>query len=149
MLSLILTASIGATSFHHPLSLEELSARAEQVVVGEVTSLGQEMQDGLPWTVATLRVEDSLKGKSSTTLTLRYPGGMLPGGVEYRVVGTPTLYEGDEVVAFVQNGSPVALAQGVLRIQDEHHLWTAEGLHFHEGELAPFYALDEVRAAID
>ncbi len=149
MLSLILTASIGATSFHHPLSLEELSARAEKVVVGEVTSLSQEMQNGLPWTVVTLRVEDSLKGPSSATLTLRYPGGMLPGGVEYRVVGTPTLYEGDEVVAFVQNGAPVALAQGVLRIQDEHHLWTAEGLHFHEGELAPFYALDEVRAAID
>ena len=39
MLSLILTASIGATSFHHPLSLEELSARAEKVVVGEVLSL--------------------------------------------------------------------------------------------------------------
>ena len=149
MLPLILTASITATSFHHPLSLEELGLRAERVVVGEVTSLDQEMQDGLPWTVVTLRVEDSLKGTDSPTLTLRYPGGMLPDGVEYRVVGTPKLYEGDEVVAFVQQGAPVALAQGVLRIQDDDHLWTAEGLNFHEGELAPFYALDEVRTAID
>ena len=149
MLPLILTAAASATSFHHPLSLDELSERADHVVVAEVTSLEQEMHDGLPWTVVTLSVEDSLKGPSSPTLTLRYPGGMLPGGVEYRVVGTPTLYEGDEVVAFVQDGAPVALAQGVLRIQDEHHLWTAEGLHFHEGELAPFYALDQVREAID
>ncbi|MFT5584784.1 MAG: hypothetical protein ACI9VR_002370 [Cognaticolwellia sp.] len=149
MLHLILTAAAGATSFHHPLSLEELSQRSEQVVRGEVTGMDLEMRDGLPWTVVTLQVEDSLKGPSSATLTLAYPGGMLPGGVEYRVVGTPLLYEGDEVVAFVHSGKPVALAQGILRIQDEDHLWTAEGLHFHQGELAPFYALDQVRAAID
>jgi hypothetical protein len=149
MLPLILTAAASATSFHHPLSLQELSERSESVVRAEVTSLGQEMRNGLPWTVVTLQVEDSLKGPNSDTLTLAYPGGMLPGGVEYRVVGTPQLYEGDEIVAFVRGGKPVALAQGVLRIQDEDHLWTADGLHFDQGELAPFYAMDEVIAAMD
>lgn len=148
MLPLILSATASATSFHHPLSLEELSARSETVVRAEVTSLGQEMREGLPWTVVTLQVETTLKGPDRPTLTLAYPGGMLPGGIEYRVVGTPTLYEGDEVVAFVHNAQPVALAQGVLRVQDEDHLWTAEGLNFHRGELAPFYALEEVEAAL-
>lgn len=148
MLPLLLTAAASATSFHHPLSLEELGARSETVVRAEVTSKGQEMRDGLPWTVLTLQVESTLKGKDQPTLTLAYPGGMMAGGIEYRVVGTPTLYEGDEVVAFLRGDQPVALAQGVLRLQDEDHLWTAEGLHFHEGELAPFYALEQVEAAL-
>jgi hypothetical protein len=148
MLPLILTSMVGATSFHHPLSLEELGERSEHVVHAEVSAVEQEMRDGLPWTLVTLQVEDSLKGPDTPILTLAYPGGMLPDDVEYRVVGTPKLKEGEEVVAFVRGGKPVALAQGVLRVQDEDHLWTAQGLNFHEGELAPFYAMDDLRQAL-
>lgn len=137
-------------SFSTSLELAELAHRAEHVFAGEVTSLQQQMgPDGLPWTVATIAVEHSYRGTVTSTVEVVWPGGMVDDEVEMVVSGTPRVREGDEILVFETQGRPVALAQGILHIQDDQHLWTATHLDFADHSEPPaFYSLAEVLAAL-
>ncbi len=108
-----------ATSFERAYGLNELSSRAETVVVGEVQGTWTETTSDGWWTVATLVVDETLQGSHEPVVEVRYPGGSV-GDLHLVVSGAPALHPGDDVVVFTRPGGKVlGLAQGVWKIEED------------------------------
>ncbi len=92
----------------------ELVARAEQIVVGTVTEIHEQLDaSGVPFTLVTFNDLTVLKGDAGATLTLRFYGGHA-GNVEVRVPDMPTFTVGERDVLFVAgNGTTVCPLVGV------------------------------------
>lgn len=92
----------------------ELVARAEQIVVGTVSAIREELDaSGTPFTLVTFSDLSVWKGSAGSTLTLRFYGGTA-GDVTVRVPDMPTFVLGERDVVFVaDNGSSVCPLVGV------------------------------------
>ncbi len=92
----------------------ELVARAEQIVVGTVTEIHEQLDaSGAPSTLVTFTDLTVLKGDAGGTLTLRFYGGHA-GDVEVRIPDMPTFTVGERDVLFVAgNGTTVCPLVGV------------------------------------
>ncbi len=135
-----------ATTFERPYGMDELSARAERVVIGEVQGTWTETNADGWWTVATLVVDETLQGDHEPIAEVRYPGGVI-GDLHLVVSGSPQLHPGDDVVVFTrEQGRVLGLAQGVWKIEDGVATRDLSRLSFQDGvhpvERMP---LDELR----
>lgn len=92
----------------------ELVARAEQIVVGTVIDIREELDAaGTPFTLVTLSHLSVWKGTAGSTLTLRFYGGTA-GDVTVRDPDMPTFVLGERDVVFVAgNGTSVCPLVGV------------------------------------
>jgi hypothetical protein len=83
------------------LSLDQLAAGS--AAVGRVRCAGTESrwENGSIWTLVTLEVVETIKGKLPGEITVRLPGGRA-GHLTATVDGTPGFNPGDEAVLFLQ-----------------------------------------------
>jgi hypothetical protein len=106
-----------------PVNLEEMTARADRILSGECVEVEivRDPQLALDVASVTLRVNRSLKGAATETLTLR----MLAGGSDLNsggVAGVPGFAPGEEVILFLYGESslgltsPVGLGQGKFTV---------------------------------
>jgi hypothetical protein len=105
-------ASIEATTARQ-LSDEELATSSEIIAIGRCTSLKSVWEGRTLVTVATIAVDEGLKGTPGPTLTVALPGGIdsarkFPVSVVWP--GAPTLQVGEEVFLFLVTDEGVASA---------------------------------------
>ncbi|MBI5160769.1 MAG: hypothetical protein HY996_05060 [Micrococcales bacterium] len=126
VVSLILLASVtfsGAASATLLVYMtdEELTARADAIVLAEVTAVESYRDARLHrvFTRVTLGVEQYLKGQGPGEILVRVAGGTL-GDLEYRVLGAPRFQPGEQVVLFLaarpEAASIIGMTQGKLRV---------------------------------
>lgn len=134
LVTAVLTASSGpvGSSTVVPLSLSDLTARADRIFHGTCVGVRSELVAGDIVTRLTFAVDEGLKGTVGDTLALRLPGGELDG-VRDEVSGMPSFVPGDEVVLFVTEVDglgrvwPVGLGQGDFRVLREGNRPAAVG----------------------
>lgn len=84
-------------------SLPSLTAASSAVVRGVVLDLTAHAEsNGHPYRIASVRTDETLRGKAPGTIHLRLAGGRDVRGVTWTVPGVPDLAPGDEVVLFVE-----------------------------------------------
>ncbi|MCS6798787.1 MAG: hypothetical protein NZ898_09690 [Myxococcota bacterium] len=109
------------------LSIEDLVAGADAIIVGRVERVGVRFaswQGTLePRTVAIVRVQQWLKGAGGSTITIEEIGGRWQGGGRW-IAGTPVYRAGEEVIVFLRVDPAFApsfrtygMAQGKFEIQ--------------------------------
>lgn len=113
-------AALGASTFL-PADFRAVAMGADLIVLAQVTDVRvARSADGDIETVATLRVEDTLKGHADTFVSMRVPGGVL-GRYRTVVPGAPTVRTGEAGVYFLKRHQsgwwPVSLASGIYRVQ--------------------------------
>ncbi len=134
LLLVLLWSPVAGATVTQGLELPDLTAQSQRVVLGRVThSQPQWDPDGMRiFTAHTVDVTESLKGTTSTNVTVFTWGGTV-GELGQRVLGEPDLQPGDEAVFFLEQ-SPVAgahrvvgLAQGVWRVSrgTQGRLWVS------------------------
>jgi len=134
MALLVSTAAQAATVMRH--NLVDLIRHSDQIVVGTVESINDGIdQNNVPYTEVTLRVSDSIRGKSGETVTFRQFGLASPREIDGRTYlgaspeGWPTWSERERVMVFL--GPPARLTglQTTIGLQQGK-------LRFAEGQLA-------------
>jgi hypothetical protein len=118
VLALSVTAA-GATQ-SRPVNIEEMTARATTIFAGRCLHVRVETDRklGHDVTIATFRVDRSIKGNNGGTITVRMPWASL----DAVPAGVPSFARGDEVVLFLYGESalgmraPVGLGQGRFRV---------------------------------
>lgn len=118
--TLVAPVASATTMVEGAADLEVLAERADRVIRGEVLATRTERTRFGPTTVATVRVEETLRGAHELVTEVRVPGGDLGNGVHVQVSGAPRLIEGDELVLFLKNRNIVGLDQGALIVGGEH-----------------------------
>jgi hypothetical protein len=101
-LSVALSAAESSATTVVPVTVEQLSRRADVVVVATVRSTRALWEGRLIVTDCELEVRVAMKGALAPgqTLTLRVPGGVI-GDLGQTIPGVPRLDRGETVVAFV------------------------------------------------
>ena len=103
-----------------PLSLEQLTDRAELVFYGSVVE-NTVIRDGDNGRIATLtrfQIHDLIKGQAADSHTIKQIGGEIAGGRSLRIHGVPRYEVGQSYVIFLPRASslgfssPVGLHQG-------------------------------------
>lgn len=129
MIALLLFFSLtaSATTFG-PISVEQQVANAQYIVHGKILGsswVEEERESKRPYTHWKLQVMDQSKGDPlGAEVTIRQPGGEL-GGMGYRVAGTATFRDGEEVfVNLADTDLPavkevMALASGKYTVEKE------------------------------
>jgi len=149
-------ALTGATVSDAPLAVEELTRRAELVVIGEVISVASELfaSEGQIITRIDVRVDEALKGSPGrASLHLQQPGGRV-GEVTRDVAGMPTFAQGERVLLFLGRRGDgglavVGLFQGKFTLQrDESGREIVVRRVPGSGEVVDRLPLDDVRSAI-
>lgn len=109
------------------LDPEELVARAEAIVWGDVVRVQVEREGRRIFTHVEVAPRETLKGQAAPTVSLKLPGGVLDG-VAMVFHGMPRFEAGEEVVlhatpAHPRSGVrvPVGLGQGVHRVLRPAH----------------------------
>lgn len=121
--ALVLSASLGRAApaaptgaDAKPVDLSSLSAQSNRVVVGKVLSTRVDRRDDGLYTVATVQVEDTWRGKADPVIEVATPGGRK--GDEATVVpGTPKLVEGYKVVLFLDGDNVAGWGRGVFLVE--------------------------------
>jgi len=108
-----------------PISLEQLSTRASLIFYGKVIS-NEVRKDGQSGRIATFtefEVIDLIKGKTSSTHTIKQIGGRLQEtGTIVRIPGIPEYVTGNDYVVFLPKksahgfSSPLGLQQGSFNV---------------------------------
>ncbi|MBL8684141.1 MAG: hypothetical protein JNK05_33515 [Myxococcales bacterium] len=100
--ALVLSAPDAHATTVVPVTVEQLSSRADVVVVATVRSTRALWEGRLIVTDCELEVRVAMKGSLAPgqTLTLRVPGGVL-GDIGQTIPGVPRVERGDTFVAFV------------------------------------------------
>jgi hypothetical protein len=101
-----------------PLTVAQLSRHAVTVAAGTVVSVRTRADRAGAETVVRLRVAETLKGAGARFLTLRVPGGTLPGGRRWDAGGMPSFAVGESKVVFVDVfGRVLGGFQGALAVR--------------------------------
>ena len=109
-----------------PLSLQQLSDRAELIFYGSVLE-NEVIRDGNNSRIATLtrfQVHDLIKGQAADTHTIKQIGGEIAGGRTLRIHGVPRYEVGESYVIFLPRpsslgfSSPVGLQQGNFTVTE-------------------------------
>jgi len=86
------------------LTLEQLAAEADSILVGKVVNITSYQEGkGNIYTRVTLSVEQSIKGKTGGEVVIRVPGGELNGQTMW-VEDTPSFQLGERAVVFLDKG---------------------------------------------
>jgi hypothetical protein len=88
------------------LAPSSVAREADVIAVGRVVNLETVVQNGDPWTIATVVSEQSVKGKPSSQIRIRIPGGqhMVNGRTLITAVeGAPVLNINQKAVFFVNS----------------------------------------------
>ena len=101
----------------------QLSTKAEAVVRGEVLAQRLEHDHTGIWTIATVRVTETMQGSAPIVTEVRVPGGKL-NDMEVMVARAPRLLPGDEVLLFLKGDRIVGLDQGAFVVHD-NQIWQA------------------------
>ena len=99
------------------MQLDSLADEADRVVVGEVLISRTEKDRNTSWTVATVRVLETLRGESDPVIDVRLPGARLPNQ-DLLVHGQTQLIEGHEVLLFLRGDQLVGMGAGAFVVQD-------------------------------
>ncbi len=95
------TAPAAATVYVLPTD-EAMVGRSPVIVFGEVLASEPAPAGGPLATDLMFQIEEVLKGfVPGSTIVVRQPGGLAPGGMAGRVIGVPVLAEGDRVLLFL------------------------------------------------
>jgi len=103
-LALVLYSSISEATTARRLSDEELAMSASVIAIGRCTSVRSVWEGRTLVTVATVAVEEALKGTPGAVVTVALPGGIdanrrFPVSVVWP--GAPTLQVGEDVLLFL------------------------------------------------
>jgi len=115
--------SLGA-SLVIPTDFREVVTEAGLIVRGRVTDVRAVEQRGVGVdTIATVAVENVIKGQSDAFVSVRVPGGEI-GRYRFAMVGAPVFRPGQRAVFFLKRGAdnfwrPVGLTMGVYRVQPD------------------------------
>lgn len=115
------TAHAGSATKDIPI--DDLTSKSDRIIMGSVLTTRDNMDaDGL-WTVATVRVAETLRGAPAMVLDVRVPGGRIDN-FEMQVMGAPTLVPGDDVLLFLSGDRVVGFGQGAF-VVTEKRAWRA------------------------
>jgi len=128
LLTLLLTAILafsgieGNAASVERLSLNEMAELAPTIVHGTVTDVSAAWNDEHTqvFTTVTVRVDESLKGRTESTITFKQLGGTV-GDTRVSVHGFPVFRSGSEVVLFLSDDpydriATVGLGQGKFEV---------------------------------
>ena len=98
------------------LSLEEMVAQSDVITIGNCVDTKSVWTDGTLVTLATVSINESLKGAESGTLTVVLPGGVdvnrkIPVAVSYP--GAPRLTPGEDVFLFLNSDVDTGMGYNV------------------------------------
>ncbi len=82
------------------ISLERMARESHTIIYGTVLSSYSQWEEKAIFTYTTIRVQESLKGDNSLTITVKQMGGQV-GDIGQEVNGTPQLHRNEEVVLFL------------------------------------------------
>jgi len=104
-----------------PLDFREAIASATLIVRGHITDVRAIAEPAGVSSVATVAVDEVLKGQADTFISVRVPGGTI-GRYRYVLVGAPTLTVNEQAVFLLKRGTdnalrPVGLSQGIYEIR--------------------------------
>jgi hypothetical protein len=84
------------------LNPKQLAAGADFIIVGKVASIAYYQQGtGNIYTLATLAVEQNIKGKTEAEVVIRVPGGEA-GGLSLMVTDNPGFRKGERALVFLK-----------------------------------------------
>ena len=127
LLAAFLFASPADGSIVQALELDELTAEADQILLGQVLfSDSFQHRNGQLGTWHRIRVEREVAGKAPTEheIIIETLGGRI-GDVAMRVEGEASFTVGERVLVFIHGGGPysasraVGMGQGVMRVRTE------------------------------
>jgi len=98
--ALLILPAIRATTLAR-LSLNRLAAGSDAVARVRCSSAESRWENGSIWTVATVKIVETLKGNLPREIAVRLPGGRV-GHLTATVDGTPKFNPGDEAVVFLE-----------------------------------------------
>jgi hypothetical protein len=122
-LVVLLSAATGA-SVSVPIEFRDMVAAADLIVRGRVTDVrATRSEDAGVESVATVAVENALKGTSDSFVYVRVPGGEV-GRYRYVMAGAPVLRVNELAVFFLRRGAdnslrPIGLSAGIYAIGRE------------------------------
>lgn len=125
-LLILLTVCLQTAFAAEPLNsmrVHDLSQRSESVVRGHVLHQRMEFDQNGVWTVAMVRVTETLQGPVQPIREVRVPGGRLED-LEVMVARAPKLIPGDDVLLFLKGDQIVGLGEGAFVI-DQERVWRA------------------------
>ena len=136
-------------------NLTELTTSAESIVRGEVLTTRTQRERDSTYTVATVRVFETLRGQPDPVVDVRLPGAML-SDKDLRVHGQAKLIEGHEVLLFLQGDQLVDMGAGAFVIIDgmawrSEHAWTLADpttLGEHAAHYYVSHELDAIRSSL-
>lgn len=89
------------------LTIEELTGRADSILVGEVTDITCYQEDeGNIYTQVIVCVEQTIKGEAQGEVVIRVPGGEVDG-LTLWVEDTPSFRLGERAVVFLEEGEGI------------------------------------------
>jgi hypothetical protein len=147
--------SLGTASASPSLNLDILADRADHVIVGEVLTTQTRRDKENAWTVATVRVSETLRGESRPVIEVRLPGVMLPDQ-DLEVHGQAKLITGHNVLLFLQGDQLVGMGAGAFVVFDDKawhgtQHWTysdPKTLTVHQDQYYVNHEMDTIRTAI-
>ena len=117
MLIAALMTTAQAATYAYSLDIDELSSRADQVIIGEVADTESQWDTNKIVTHVTVHVYETLLGEPTAELTLTLPGGVV-GDTRLTIPGTPSLSVGHDVLLFLSEGELVGYGQGVWMVTE-------------------------------
>jgi len=100
LLALLFQPGVHATTLAR-LSLDQLAAGSDAVVLVRVSGGQSLWENEAIWTLTTAQVVETMKGNLPEEITLRLPGGRV-GHLTASVEGTPKFHPGDEAFVFLK-----------------------------------------------
>ncbi len=97
--------------------LIELATTADSIVRGEVLTTRTQREDENTYTVATIRVLETLRGQPDPVVDVRLPGAML-NDKDLQVHGQAKLISGYEVLLFLNGDQLVDMGAGAFVVID-------------------------------
>ena len=94
-------------------SIEVMDKQADRVILGEVLTTRTQREPTNVYTVATVRVWETLRGDNDPIVEVRLPGAMLPSH-DLSVYGQAKLLPGFEVLLFLQGEQVVGMGAGAF-----------------------------------
>ena len=99
---MVLQGSENAYALLVKMSLEELSSKADSIIVGQVTDMRSQWEDRNIFTYVTLSVEQYIKGAGDSQVTIKTLGGTV-GNLGQRVSDTPSFHIDERAVLFLRD----------------------------------------------
>ncbi len=132
VLGLLLTV-IGSTSaLVEQLTLDELTAKADSILVGEVTDITYYQEgEGNIYTLVTLSMDQTIKGETQEEVVIKLPGGEV-GRLRLWVSDTPSFKLGEKAVVFLEKEENTfdvcGWYQGKFSVDDDRMVGTDQSL---------------------